>query len=299
MAANTFSRFSRIREPELNAQGSSQTEACMLPVDDGYRYCLIRHASPRAACRGAVLFIHAFAEEMNKSRRTVANTARRLAAAGWTVIQPDLEGCGDSSGDFSQTTWERWQEDLLYAGRYLSETGVPLKAIWGMRLGALLAATVVGRFHPQPDLMLWQPVLKGKAHLTQFLRLKAAEEMIAQSGERGVTSRLRDQLAAGTAVEVAGYPLGSALAQGIDAAEFTLPPDYRGRIVWLETGSAELPEISPVSQQLVASLAAAGQRIAARAVPGPAFWQSVEIEENPALANATVDALTATEELPA
>lgn len=35
--------------------------------------------------KGVVLFLHPFAEEMNKSRRTVAQQARTLAAAGYHV----------------------------------------------------------------------------------------------------------------------------------------------------------------------------------------------------------------------
>jgi alpha/beta superfamily hydrolase len=42
------------------------------------------------------------AEELNKSRHVAAAQARAFAAAGYSVLQIDLYGCGDSSGDFGE-----------------------------------------------------------------------------------------------------------------------------------------------------------------------------------------------------
>ncbi|MBK8384562.1 MAG: hypothetical protein IPL11_02315 [Candidatus Accumulibacter sp.] len=41
----------------------------------------------------------------NKSWRIVPLQARALATAGYAVLQIDLMGCGDSSGDFGDATW--------------------------------------------------------------------------------------------------------------------------------------------------------------------------------------------------
>ena len=82
---------------------SAPFEAFFLAADNGragQRLCI--HHPPRRGepARGAVLHLHAFAEEMNKSRRMVALQARALAEAGFAVLQIDLHGCGDSGGDF-------------------------------------------------------------------------------------------------------------------------------------------------------------------------------------------------------
>ena len=133
--------------------------------------------------------------------------------------------------------------------------GIPLRILWGLRLGALLASAVVECIHPAPDLLLWQPVLSGESHLTQFLRLKAVEEMLGQSRQQGVTSRLRSELASGRAVDVAGYTVNSALASAIDAAELKLPDHYRGQVFWLESGRADHAELSrDPSSELIRSL---------------------------------------------
>jgi exosortase A-associated hydrolase 2 len=263
----------------------------MLPSGEGHRFCLLRHASREVPFRGGVLYVHPFAEEMNKSRRAIAVTSRRLAAEGWSVLQIDLEGCGDSSGDFVNATWEGWQDDLRRAADWLRQLGIPLKVLWALRLGALPAAKIVDQLGPSPDLLLWQPVLSGRSHLTQFLRLKAAEEMIAQSGERGTVSRLRVELERGNAVEVAGYTLSPALAAAIDAASFEVPDRYGGQIHWFETGRSDEVAIAPASEQRIRTLKASGYMVSAQAVPGPSFWQTVEIEECPQLIESTVGAL--------
>ena len=82
---------------------------------------LYLHHTPRAGQTplGAVLYIHPWAEEMNKSRRMAALGSRALAAQGWAVLQVDLLGCGDSSGDFGDATWEAWLDDVTQAAQWL------------------------------------------------------------------------------------------------------------------------------------------------------------------------------------
>jgi hypothetical protein len=126
-------------------------------------------------------------------------------------------------------------------------------------------------------------------HLNQFLRLKSAEAMLEGSAQQGVTSRLRAELASGTAAEIAGYTLHPELALGIDAAEFALTRSYSERIAWLECSQAIPPSVLPGSAKLIDALARSGQTVTARAVNGPNFWQTVEIEEAPGLTVASLD----------
>ena len=95
-----------------------QAEAFFLPADPGQRFCLL-HPAQGGIERGLVVYAHPFAEEMNKSRRMAAQQARALSAAGFTVLQIDLLGCGDSSGDFGDATWQGWVDDVVAACRWL------------------------------------------------------------------------------------------------------------------------------------------------------------------------------------
>jgi exosortase A-associated hydrolase 2 len=76
----------------------------------GERFCIFHPAA--AALRGAIVYLHPFAEEMNKSRRMAALQSRLFAARGFAVLQIDLFGCGDSSGDFGEARWDIWKQDV-------------------------------------------------------------------------------------------------------------------------------------------------------------------------------------------
>ena len=58
----------------------------------GRRFAL--HHRPAGPPRGLVVYVHPFAEEMNKSRRMAALQSRALAEAGFAVLQLDLMEIG-------------------------------------------------------------------------------------------------------------------------------------------------------------------------------------------------------------
>lgn len=254
-------------------------------------YCL--HYAPAVPfSRGTVLYIHPFAEEMNKSRRMAALQARLLAGAGWHVLQVDLTGCGDSVGDFGDACWDVWQEDILAARRWL-ETHYPGPVwIWGLRLGALLASTSLAQTPAAgAGLLLWQPVISGSQHLQQFLRIKLAGERVASRQDGAGTRQLLEKLRAGNPIEVAGYELAPQLALPMAEASLTLPPGVH-RVRWLEVQPRTDGTLAPASERLIASWKATAELdLEISVVQGPSFWTTQEIDEAPELLAATVERL--------
>jgi exosortase A-associated hydrolase 2 len=269
-------------------------EAFFEPAPDGGQRLYLHHRPPAGrALKGAVLYVHPWAEEMNKSRRMVALASRALAAEGWAVLQPDLLGCGDSSGDFADATWQAWVDDVTRAAHWLQarHPGAPLW-LWGLRAGALLATAAAPRITGPLNLLFWQPAQQGKTLLHQFLRLKAAAQL-ADGGGKAILAAARADLAAGRAVHVVGYSLPPALAQGLEAAALNSPPNPPGRLVWLEVSAQPEPALAPAALAAWPRWQAAGWQVEGVAVPGPAFWQTTEIEDAPALLAATSAALNA------
>lgn len=255
-------------------------EAFFLPAASGQRYCLF-HRPAAPAARGAIVYVHPFAEELNKSRRMAALQARALAAAGYAVLQIDLHGCGDSSGDFGDAAWDGWVDDVCLACAWLRARDAAPLWLWGLRAGCLLAGEAARRIEPLAGLLLWHPVVAGKQHLQQFLRLESAGQMLGGEG-KGATERLRRRLAQGDPVEVAGYRLSPALAGGLERSELQ-PPAAACRIEWVELSSRADATLSPLAASRLASWRAAGHAARGTAIAGPAFWQTSEIEECPAL----------------
>ena len=251
----------------------------------GQRLCVL-HRPQTDAVAGAIVYVHPFAEEMNKSRRMAALQAHAFARAGYAVLQCDLLGCGDSSGDFGDATWDDWLSDVARAAAWMRDHYDAPLTLWGLRAGCLVASEAARRHSLQCDLLFWQPMTAGKIALQQHLRLHVAKEMLdGQAG--GGTQRLRERLDRGESVDIAGYSLNPALAAGLELA--TLQPAPTGLSVWLEVSTRDGGGLLPASAALIERWKASGQRVTERVVKGPPFWSATEIEEAPELIAATSD----------
>ena len=264
-------------------------EPFFLDSAHGQRFCLF-HA-PQGRCRGALVYVHPFAEEMNKSRRMAALQARALAEAGIGVLLIDLGGCGDSDGEFGHARWAHWKLDLAAASAWLLERLERPVGLWGLRLGALLALDYAREAsQPVARLVLWQPVLKGSPFLTQFLRLRLAGALLDQSApQQGGTQALRAALAAGQALEVGGYLLSPDLAGAIDAATADLAPPCP--VHWFEMAATSDRPLTPATAALTAAWASQGRAPTMHQLSCPPFWATQEIAECSALVAATCAAL--------
>jgi uncharacterized protein len=255
----------------------------------GHRFCLY-YPVPGPVARGAIVYVHPFADEMNKARRMASLQSRRMCEAGYAVLQMDLLGCGDSSGDFGDATWEDWIEDVHFACRWLCErTDAPLW-LWGMRAGCLLAVEAAATLElDKTRFLFWQPAGLGKQVLQQFLRFKAAADL-SEGNAKAVMAELRAQLAEGAAVDVVGYRLSAGLAAGLERAQLG-PPQNADRLEWFEVSSRATAGLAPSAERYLEAWRESGVDVHASIVNGPAFWQTTDIEEAPELLDATMRAL--------
>lgn len=274
----------------MTPPGHAPADAFFLDTADGPRFCLF-HA-PAGECRGALVYVHPFAEEMNRSRRMAALQARALAAQGIGVLLLDLHGCGDSAGDFGDASWDGWLRDIAAARAWIEDKLGRTAGLWGLRLGALLAVAHAQRAPVPPQrLLLWQPVTLGSGYLNQFLRLRLAGELLAGGSDTGGTEALRAALKAGESLEIAGYTLSPALAEGIDAADArALAP--RCTIHWCELIAAPGRPLPPAAARVVDTWKLQGSRVEVHLVEGPQFWAAPETTDCPNLIAATSAALT-------
>ena len=269
------------------AVACARAEPFFLETGAGQRFCLFH--PPAGAAKGAVLCVHPFGEEMNKARRMAALQARELAALGYGVLQLDLHGCGDSSGDFGDARWEIWKDDLAAGHQWLRERVAAPVSLLGLRLGALLALDYARSAEAAPaGIVLWQPVHSGTTFMTQFLRLRVANEMLGAGQEKSNgTQALREALRAGEVLEIAGYDLAPALAAAIEALDAAQLPVAGCPVHWFEAVTAAGRGMPPAAARVTGAWQQAGVDLHTHVVPCPPFWSTQEITECPALVAAT------------
>ncbi len=255
----------------------------------GRRLFAVNFVPQAVAPRASILFLQPFAEEMHKSRRTVAQQARAFAEAGYTVMLLDLSGCGDSSGDIADASWADWLQDAAQAVSVLRQRHQAPVVLWGLRLGALLACDLSRQTDSSvyDRLLLWQPALNGEQHIDQFLRVELAGQML--KGESGFDrAALWADLRSGRSLHVAGYELTPGLA--LDIAGVRLGDLTPGCAVhWLDIGGTGAQEPPLPSRTVTERWRTQSVPVQWRSVEGEAFWRNTDAPDSPALLSASVE----------
>ena len=287
--------------PESGVGGAREPEARALFLGpeagfDGQRFC-IHHPPHGRTLAGRVVYVHPFAEEMNKSRHMAALQSRALAQAGFNVLQIDLLGCGDSSGDFADARWQAWVDDVVQACAWLERQGAAPLWLWGARAGCLLAVEAARRLAAPCNFLFWQPTPSGRLALQQFMRLKLAADMLAGQS-KGAVDALRAQLAANSAIDVAGYRLAPALASGLEAASLQPPvadPPVAApaEVASAEVASAKVASAEVAPAEVAHALAAPRSTTRTGAATGRVEWLEVQARAEPTIAPASMPALQA------
>lgn len=254
-------------------------EAFFLGAGEHRRFCLLHR--PAGPCRGALLHVHPFAEELNRSRPMCAVAAQAFATAGWLTLQIDAAGCGDSFGEFGEATWTHWQDDLDLARDWLRAQGHEHAVAWTLRSGSLLASDWMRRAGLDWPLLMWQPMGSGKQLLTQFLRQSLVDEGAPDS--KGIIARLRQRLAEGDSVEVSGYAVNATLAAQMEASALAPQPAGRAPMALLEVSWQPDAPLTPTAAVLLERWQAAGRRSQGAVATGPKFWQSYDTRTAPDL----------------
>jgi uncharacterized protein len=186
-------------------------------------------ARSEAPARASFLLCRPLGQEAVRTAAVFRVLADRLAREGCDSLRFDYHGTGDSPGEEGDQSMSGWVEDTLAAHEQLSPGGgVPV--IWfGMGLGATLALRAALRAKVLPShLVLWEPVLDGKAYAQALLDGHRAE-LTREFGEPW--ERLRQ---IGKVVEpslpgdVLGFEVGKQLADDLtQMQDLTLSPALR------------------------------------------------------------------------
>lgn len=254
---------------------------------DGSRHFVL-HVLPASAALAHIVYVPPLAEEMNRCRSLVAQQARSFAAAGYACTIVDFVGTGDSDGEFCDADLALWYSNLDATIEALqAEDPLPI-VLWGMRLGGLLAIDYASRSSIDvQDIVLWQPVTAGKMYVTQVLRQRVASLMVKELPPE-TTKEIRQRLAGGEQVEIAGYTFGGKLLEDIEAIDLgSMGGLCSGKIHWLEHVLEEGKEPGVAASRAMDQLRALENTVDVHTFCDPQIWQIHERDEAPQLLAAT------------
>jgi uncharacterized protein len=180
--------------------------------------------------RGGVVLCYPFGQEFLRVHRSFVQLAGRLANAGFAVLRFDYSGSGDSAGEVEDTSLEHWIADI---GAAVEETrrrsGASRISLVGLRLGASLATLAAAARKDVDSLVLWDPLVQGRAYLDELQEMHEQKVRYAyvtpDSHGHGSPSE-----------EFLGFPMSSAVRGGIAEVDLrTLDGPPANRILLIES----------------------------------------------------------------
>lgn len=225
-----------------------------------------------------IIIVPPFGEEMNKARRMMSLQARALSDVGFGCVLFDLFGTGDSSGEFSASSWNIWKSDLNIISQWVSDQNNTNYCYLTLRLGSLLALDSILFYNLRPAaIALWQPIISGSTAMRQILRLYSLRNFHDQNN-RTNTQAILKKFEQDKSLEVAGYEINIDLYHSINNIElsnFTL--DFECTALWSELCLTTPAAISPASSKICDKWQKTGTNIVRAPLTGPAFWASTDI----------------------
>jgi pimeloyl-ACP methyl ester carboxylesterase len=133
---------------------------------------------PELALGAGVVLCNPLGYEGMCAYRTYRHLATRLATAGFDVLRFDYLGTGDSSGrDDEPSRVRAWLDSILAAVDELRAIGgVHTVDLFGVRLGATLAALAAEERRDIRCLVLWAPFISGRAYAREARALRMLKQ---------------------------------------------------------------------------------------------------------------------------
>lgn len=205
-----------------------------------------------------VVLCYPHAYEYIRCHRAFREMARRLVRAGYHVLTFDYYGCGDSGGKYEDGRINGWCNDTSSAVDVIKkECHIDRVCLLGLRLGASLAMMAAADRDDIDALVLWDPVVKGKALVEEMLCLQSTFPRENPPPYRYGNNKF----------DVIGYPLTLEMIKDLERLDLlNLNSLSVNKVLVVKTGeetdSANLPEF----------LSEKGESFHYRHIPEASIW---------------------------
>jgi pimeloyl-ACP methyl ester carboxylesterase len=211
-----------------------------------------------------VVVCQPFGHEYVNSHRALRQLATRLVDAGFPVLRFDYYGCGDSRGETTESSLSEWIGNISQAICELQQRiAVSKICLIGLRLGASLAFLNAQQARCATSVVLWDPVIRGDAYLTELIALQ--KEMLRFRPKPRGSQRMRYPL------DIFGFPLSEGFCRSIGEIDLLQTPrKVAEHVLLVETQAGE------ESQQLRGILANTGTFVDHQCLEAPNIWLPTE-----------------------
>ncbi len=157
-----------------------------------------------------VIFCDPFAEEAAITQKITVDFARLLAIRGYQVIRFNYRGTGDSSGLFQDCTINTYLDDIDRVRHDFLKQSDSRIVLFGVRLGATLAAMAAAMTPEVHALIMWEPIADLKIYINNFIRMQVMSSNVLAARIVESREKIIERLSAGETVDILGYPLTTA-----------------------------------------------------------------------------------------
>jgi len=200
------------------------------------------------AMNSAVLLCQPLGLEYLRTHWSLRRLADMLSRVGFHVLRFDYFGTGDSAGQSSEGTVERWHNDIRCAANELLElSGRRFLAVVGLRAGAALAATTDGL--DTKDLVLWDPIISGHSYVKELRRI--------HDSRPGSYYRVHHQSIPKTNHELLGFPFPPTMQDSFEQIDLLsgFTNNAENILIFSSRTIEELPQLQKVFQMRGATFA--------------------------------------------
>lgn len=198
----------------------------------------------------AVLLCYPVGSEYMRAHRAFRQLNMLLNRAGFHVLRFDYSCTGDSAGQGLEASVGDWLDDIDWAMDELQDTAVVERiSVVGLRWGATLAARACQERDDIDQLVLWDPVVSGRAYL---------------DGHLGAARP-------GGVVGIEGYPFSEALRSEMDEMELNLGGGTSAREI-----TVMVADDRSEYRGWIEAERSAGRDVGYRVEPSPGDWAQVD-----------------------
>ncbi len=184
-------------------------------------FAWLHHRPNNRRGRQGVVICAPVGYEQVHAHRTLRRLADQLAEAGLPTLRFDYHGTGDSAGEYeTENRVATWLANIHDALDWMQDQlGCETIHLVGLRIGATLAVQVATE-RPIESLLLWAPVVKGRAYVREIVALNAMR------GEEASPAQAQEDL------EAAGFVMSKQTASELSQLDLLkLVPNARRALI--------------------------------------------------------------------